>query len=80
VNLLRELFGEAELLTQDPTPFPGVKIRKLNWEVLPTSETPWPRLRERRGPILDRLGEKHRPGCRAEERLALAPVGHIALL
>lgn len=46
VNLLGELFGAAELLTSDLEQFTRVKYRRLNWEVLPAGEAPWPRVRQ----------------------------------
>jgi hypothetical protein len=69
VNLVRELFGEAELLTENLAPFTGLKLRRLNWEVLPPGEMPWPQLRERLDPVLKELGERKGPAV--EYRLAL---------
>ncbi len=41
VNLFLELFGEAELRQDDLTPFQPVKVRRVNWELLPPGRHPW---------------------------------------
>lgn len=40
INLFRELFGEAALLTEDLEPFTRTDIRRLNWTILPPGEMP----------------------------------------
>lgn len=74
VNLMRELFGEAEIFTQDLDPLLGVAVRRVNWEVLPHGQMPWPRLRERLQPILSRMGR--RTGPVAEDRLKVLTEEH----
>lgn len=69
VNLFRELFGEAALLTEELEPFTRTEVRRLNWEILPPGELPWERLQRRLRPILDRMGE--RTGPAVEHRLRL---------
>lgn len=69
INLFRELFGECDLLTGDLSPYVGVKVRRLNWEVLPAGELPWKQVRERLGPILDSLGERKGPAVEARLKL-----------
>jgi hypothetical protein len=46
VNLLLELFGQCELLTEDLGPLLGPPERRLNWGLLPRGRRPWPQLRE----------------------------------
>lgn len=74
VNLLRELFGEAKLLTEDLAPFDNLKLRRLNWEVLPVGERPWPQLRRRLDPILRNFGERSGPAV--EQRLKILTEDH----
>jgi hypothetical protein len=74
VNLMRELFGEAEVFTQDLDPILGVAVRRVNWEVLPPGQMPWSRLRERLQPVLARMGE--RSGPVAEQRLQVLTEEH----
>ena len=69
INLFRELFGEASIATEDLEHFTRTTLRRLNWEVLPPGEMPWPQLSKRLRPILDTLGERKRPV--AENRLKL---------
>lgn len=69
INLLRELAGEAAVLTEQLDTFDRVRVRRLNWEVLPPGQTPWPQLRRRLEPVLRDLGE--RTGPVVERRLAL---------
>lgn len=51
-NLLLEAFGFFEVLTADLGSVSKAPVRRLNWEVLPTGEHPWARLKKRLEPIL----------------------------
>jgi hypothetical protein len=75
INLLRELFGEAAILTEHLDHFVVPEFRRLNWEVLPPGEMPWPQLRQRIEPLLARKGERTRPAV--EARLAILTKDHI---
>lgn len=55
INLFLELFGECVSLTSDLQPIVGVVHRRLNWEVLPKGELPWPQLSQRLRPIVKEL-------------------------
>lgn len=74
INLLRELFGEAEMLTENLKPFTRIKVRRVNWEILPEGEMPWARLRERLEPIMRQFGERKGPAV--EHRLRLLIEDH----
>lgn len=69
INLLRELFGSAEILTSDLEQYVKVEVKQLNWELLPAGEMPWPRLRAHIRPLIDRMGVRKGPA--AERRLQL---------
>jgi hypothetical protein len=69
INLLRELFGSAEVLTQELEQYLKVDVRRINWELLPPGEMPWPRLRAHVKPLIDQMGK--RKGPTAEGRLKL---------
>jgi len=68
-NLLRELFGSAEVLTQELEQYLKVDVRRVNWELLPPGEMPWPRLQAHVKPLIDQMGK--RKGPTAESRLKL---------
>jgi hypothetical protein len=74
INLMRELFGEAEIFTETLDPLVGVAVRRVNWEVLPPGQMPWAQLRQRIAPILSQMGE--RSGPVAERRLQLLTSEH----
>jgi hypothetical protein len=61
INLCRELFGEAAVLTEDLDHYVRVETRRLNWELLPPGEMPWPQLRHHVKPLIDRMGERKGP-------------------
>ena len=44
INLLLELAGECELLQADLSDFASIKVKRLNWQLLPPGSHPWPRL------------------------------------
>jgi hypothetical protein len=74
INLFRDLFGECDILTEDLAPFTGLKVRRLNWDVLPKGEMPWSRLQERMNPVVRALGERTAPA--ADFRLRLLAEEH----
>ena len=61
INLFRELFGEAAVLTEDLEHYVRAETRRLNWELLPPGEMPWPLLRHHVKPLIDRMGERKGP-------------------
>jgi hypothetical protein len=61
INLCRELFGEAAVLTEGLKHYVRVETRWLNWELLPPGEMPWPQLRHHLEPLIDRMGERKGP-------------------
>jgi hypothetical protein len=69
INLLRELFGSAEILTSDLEQYVRVEVQQLNWELLPAGEMPWPQLRAHVKPLIDTMGIRKGPA--AERRLKL---------
>jgi hypothetical protein len=44
VNLLLEYFGECHVLNQNLDSIIRVEVRRLNWDVLPKGERPWPQM------------------------------------
>lgn len=46
INLMLELFGECELLTSELSALPDIKVRRVNWSMLPPGKYPWSRLNE----------------------------------
>lgn len=60
INLMLELFGMCELVRTDLQPFSGLKVRKVNWRMLPPGEYPWKRLREHLDGMLKRQSENTR--------------------
>jgi hypothetical protein len=69
INLFRELFGEAAVLTEDLEHYVRVETRRLNWELLPSGEMPWEQLQTHVNPLIDAMGE--RKGPVASRRLRL---------
>lgn len=61
VNLVRELFGEAAVLTDHLEHFVRVEKRRLNWEVLPPGAMPWSQLETHVKPLIDEMGERKGP-------------------
>ena len=41
INLFLEIFGECELRREDHSLFTQLKVRRLNWELLPPGRHPW---------------------------------------
>lgn len=69
INLLRELFGAAAILTDDLDQYTKVEIKRLNWQLLPAGELPWAQLQSHVEPLIDELGARKAPV--AERRLKL---------
>lgn len=61
INLVRELFGEAAVLTDDLEHYVRVEKRRLNWELLPPGAMPWPQLQTHVKPLIDGMGERKGP-------------------
>lgn len=60
INLMLELFGMCELVRTDLQPFSGLRVRKVNWRMLPPGEYPWKRLRDHLDGMLKRQSENTR--------------------
>lgn len=52
INLMLELFGECELLTSDLSSLPDIKVRRVNWSMLPPGKYPWSHLNEHLDKVL----------------------------
>jgi hypothetical protein len=52
-NVLRDAFGSFEIVAGDFTRRP-IRVRRLNWEILPRGQTPWAQTRTT---ILERIGD-----------------------
>jgi hypothetical protein len=61
INLFRELFGEAAVLTEDLEHYVRVETRRLNWVLLPPGEMPWPQFQTHVKPLIDAMGERKGP-------------------
>jgi len=44
INLFLELFGGCELLHKNLSPFIAIETQRVNWQMLPEGEYPWPRV------------------------------------
>lgn len=54
INVLLEIFGECEILTEDLQPIAPLAARRLNWEILPPGKQPWERIKKSVAPIVER--------------------------
>lgn len=54
INLLIELFGECSILTGNLEQLVPVKVRRLNWLLLPPGRRPWSQLKEQVDEVLRR--------------------------
>jgi hypothetical protein len=61
VNLFLELFGQAELLTENLDGYIVTEVRRLNWTLLPPGEMPWDQLERHVRPHVNRAPEGNRP-------------------
>jgi len=52
VNLMLDLFGECEILTANLNQILRAPVRRLNWDVLPPGQHPWPTLKPLLAPII----------------------------
>jgi hypothetical protein len=64
VNVLLELFGEAELLSDDLASAVPQQLTRVNWEVLPQGKHPWVELKAAVQGVLDAQGPRKRPVLR----------------
>jgi hypothetical protein len=60
INLLLELFGECELLSETLEPLFKAPVRRLNWDLLPPGQRPWAQLKGALKPITDTLPKEDR--------------------
>ncbi len=58
INLMLEIFGACDLLDEGLVPLVNVRIRRVNWTVLPKGRLPWDVLR----PHLQDIIGRQRPG------------------
>jgi hypothetical protein len=56
INLVLELFGGCEVLTDGLLPIEPPTVRRANWKFLPPGEYPWPRAKADLAERLDKLG------------------------
>lgn len=54
INVVLEIFGECEILTEDLQPIAPLATRRLNWEILPPGKQPWERVKKSVAPIVER--------------------------
>lgn len=52
INMVLEIFGECEILTENLESLFQAPIRRLNWHILPPGEYPWEKLQEELNPII----------------------------
>jgi hypothetical protein len=70
VNLLLELFGESEVMTEDFDQIIRAEVRRLNWQVLPAGKRDWPTLQQELEPLV----ERQKPGLQGVIRRRFAYV------
>lgn len=70
VNLLLELFGECEVLTEDFDQIIRAEVRRLNWQVLPAGTRDWETLKQELEPLV----ERQKPGLQGVIRRRFAYV------
>jgi hypothetical protein len=61
VNLMLELFGECEILTAKLDQIIRGPVRRLNWDVLPQGQLPWPTLRPLLAPLIAKAPQGNQP-------------------
>jgi hypothetical protein len=61
INLLLEVFGEAEILDADLVTVFEAPMRRLNWKILPRGRRPWSDLQRALRPVVDTLDSTERP-------------------
>ncbi len=54
INVVLEIFGECEILTEDLQPIAPLAASRLNWEILPKGAHPWERIKKNIAPIVER--------------------------
>lgn len=54
INVVLEIFGECEILTENLQPIAPLAARRLNWEILPSGKHPWERIKKSVAPIVER--------------------------
>lgn len=74
VNLLLELFGECEILTEDFDQIIRAEVRRLNWQVLPPGKRDWPTLQQELEPLV----ERQKPGLQGVIRRRFAYVNSFS--
>lgn len=57
INLLLEIFGECNFYDSSMTRFIDLPIKRLNWNVLPPGQRPYPTLKKELAPLLERISE-----------------------
>lgn len=57
INLFLEIFGEAEIFSEDLKSFMPPSFVRLNWEILPPGKMPWELLHKYMVPIIDKAEE-----------------------
>lgn len=60
INLFLEIFGEADIYSEDLESVTPPEIIRLNWQILPKGKMPWEKLKEHLKPIVDRADEDSR--------------------
>ena len=53
INVVLEIFGECEILTENLQPIAPLAARRLNWEILPPGAQPWERIKKSVAPIVE---------------------------
>lgn len=61
INLFLEIFGECQLLTEKLDDLSKTKTVRLNWQILPIGEIPWPRFKTILKPLIEQAPKGNRP-------------------
>ena len=56
-----ELFGECQFFTGDLSKIVTVKLKRLNWRLLPPGKMPWPQLRKELEPLIRKAPAGNQP-------------------
>lgn len=57
INLMLEIFKSAEILQENLERYQVPRVRRLDWDILPSGNMPWKSFKTHLGPVLDRASK-----------------------